>query len=341
MLTRRKLLKGLATGAGAVAATPLTQPAEARGNHTMPEKALGLLYDGTLCIGCRACIPACKEANGMPAEHTELEIGNYWDSPLDISGKTLNVIKAYRNGDASHKDRATNGFAFTKVSCMHCVDPSCVSACPVSAMTKDKTTGIVKYNVEACIGCRYCVAACPFNVPRFTFDQPFPKISKCQLCQHRLGEGKYAACAEVCPTGATLYGPVVDLKKEIERRRALAPGAKTSFPRGKIGGTDTYEGVVGNYVDHTYGSTEIGGTQVLHLSGVPFELLNKPALPSVAPASISESLQHAIYNNFIAPLGFLAGLALVAWRHMRPAAEPVGSSGPAKPPAEPPQGGAP
>jgi Fe-S-cluster-containing dehydrogenase component len=331
MLSRRNLLKGLAGGAGAVAAASLPSPAEARGNHTMPERALGLLYDGTLCIGCRACMPACKAANGMPPERTELEAGNYWDAPLDISGKTLTVIKAYRDGAATHKDQAKDGFAFTKVSCMHCVDPSCVSACPVSAMTKDPTTGIVKYSVDACIGCRYCVAACPFGVPRFTYDTPFPKISKCQLCQHRLGDGRFAACAEVCPTGATLYGPVADLQAEIARRRALAPGTRTVFPRGRIDGNDRYEGVVGKYVEHTYGSTEIGGTQVLHLSGVPFELLDKPALPDVAPASVSESLQHAIYNNLLAPIGFLGALAFVAWRHMRPEADaPPEQSPPAR-----------
>jgi Fe-S-cluster-containing dehydrogenase component len=286
----------------------------------MPEKALGLLYDGTLCIGCRACIPACKEANGMPPERTALAAGNYWDAPLDLSGKTLNVIKAYRDGAGLHKDQVTDGFAFTKVSCMHCVDPSCVSACPVSAMTKDGTTGIVKYNEEACIGCRYCVAACPFGVPRFQFDTPFPKIAKCQLCQHRLGEGKFAACAEVCPTGATLYGPVAQLKLEIARRRALVPGTKTTFPRGRVGGSDTYVGTVGKYVDHVYGEHEIGGTQVLHLSGVPFDLLDKPTLPNVAPANISESVQHAIYNHLIAPVGFLGVLAFFAWRN-RPTEE--------------------
>jgi Fe-S-cluster-containing dehydrogenase component len=318
MLTRRKLLEGLAAGLGAVAVTAVARPADARAAHPMPPHALGLLYDGTLCIGCRACIPACKEANGMPAERTALAIGDTWDAPLDISGKTLNVIKAYRDGDATHKDEASNGFAFTKVSCMHCLDPSCVSACPVSAMTKDPDTGIVKYDLDACIGCRYCVAACPFNVPRFTYDSPFPKISKCQLCQHRLPAGKYAACAEVCPTGATLFGPVAELQQEIARRRSLPPGTRTTFPRGKIGGTDTYVGVVGTYVERTYGEHEIGGTQVLHLSGVPFELLNKPALPDVSPAGVSESVQHAIYNHLIAPLGFLGALAAVAYKHMRP-----------------------
>lgn len=343
MLTRRTLLRGLAGGTGAVAAAPLCKEAEARGLRPMPDGAVGLLFDGTLCIGCRACMSACKEANDLPAERTELAIGDYWDAPLDISGKTLNVIKVYRDGAATKKDQVEDRFAFTKVSCMHCVDPSCVSACPVSAMTKDPKTGIVKYSVDACIGCRYCVAACPFNVPRFTYDTPVPKISKCQLCQHRAAEGKYAACAEVCPTGATLFGPVIDLKAEVARRRALTPGTPTTYPRGKIGGGDTYQGTAGSYVERTYGEHEIGGTQVLHLSGVPFDLLNKPPLPKVAPARISESLQHAIYNGLLAPLGFLGTLAVLAWRNMRPRRDPAPPAPASPTPTTPPtdDGGAP
>lgn len=313
MMNRRKALTVLGAGCGAVVADScLGSTAEARGRKVVPRKALGLLYDGTLCVGCNACVSACKQANNMPSEGDGLH-----EMPIDISGKTLNVIKAYRSGKATFKDQVPDGFAFTKMSCFHCADPSCVSACPVSAMTKDPETGIVKYSVDACIGCRYCVAACPFGVPRFTYDTPDPKISKCQLCQHRLVEGKFAACAEVCPTGATVFGTVEEIKQEIARRRALWPGTKTTFPRGRIGGGDSYEGTVGRYVDHVYGEKEIGGTQVLHLSGVPFELLDKPALPDEAPAHVSESVQHAIYNHLIAPLGFLGVLGALAWRHMR------------------------
>ena len=322
-LTRRDVFKVAVAGAVGAAVACEVRDADARAANTMPEGALGLLYDGTQCIGCRACIAACKEANGMPPEHTRLAIGDYWDAPLDISGTTLNIIKAYRDGTGVHKDQVKDGFAFTKTSCMHCVDPSCVSACPVSAMTKNATTGIVSYDVDACIGCRYCVTACPFNVPRFTYDSPTPKISKCQLCQDRLPKGKYAACAEVCPTGATLFGKVSELKTEIARRRALAPRSKTVFPRGKIGGTDSYLGTVGAYVDHVYGEREIGGTQVLHLSGIPFLLLNKPDLPDVAPARVAESLQHEIYQGMIAPFAFLGALGLLAWRNMR---EPRGAN---------------
>jgi len=320
-IDRRRFLQLAGSTAGIAAATT-SGVAQARPNKTMPEEAVGLLFDGTLCIGCRACMPACKAANGMPPELTPLKVGSdeantLWDAPLDISGHTLNVIKAYRSGTAAHKDEVVDGYAFTKKSCLHCVDPSCVSACPVSAMTKDPRTGIVEYSREACIGCRYCVAACAFGVPRFTFDTPDPKISKCQLCRHRYEEGKYSACAEVCPTGATLYGKVKDLKAEIARRRALAPGTRTTFPRGRIGDGDEYVGNVGRYVDHVYGENEVGGTQVLHLSGVPFELLDKPALPDRAPAAVSETIQHGVYYGLLAPMTFLGILIAAARRNMR------------------------
>jgi len=326
-IDRRNFLKKLAGTTAGVACATTTGVAHARPNKKMPEEALGLLFDGTLCIGCRACMPACKESNNMPAELTPLKVNGedvnaLWDAPLDISGNTLNVIKAYRNGTAEHKDQAVDGFAFTKQSCFHCADPSCVSACPVSAMIKDPVNGIVSYSVDACIGCRYCVAACPFGVPRFTYDTPKPKISKCELCRHRHAEGKYSACAEVCPTGATLYGKVKDLKAEIARRKALAPGTTTTFPRGRLGDNDTYVGQVGKYVEHVYGENEIGGTQVLHLSGVPFDLLDKPALPDQAPAATSETIQHGVYYGLLAPATFLGILVAAARRNMRPAEEP-------------------
>ena len=320
---RRNFLK--AATAGSIAAA-CVQPAEARESKPIPEKAVGLLYDGTLCIGCKACMAACKEANSMPAERTPLvsAVGTtetVWDAPVDLSGRTLNVIKAFVDGDGSVKDREVNGFAFTKFSCYHCADPSCVSACPVSAMTKDPVTGIVSYNKDKCIGCRYCVAACPFGVPRFTYDETFPVISKCQLCKQRLAEGKYSACAEVCPTGATIFGSVSELKKEVARRKALTPGKLASFPRGTVNSTDTVQLKAAKYIDHVYGEKEIGGTQVLHMSAVPFEKLGKPALAERSNASIAETYSETVYKGMVAPIALLAGLAYIAKRNTKDEAE--------------------
>ncbi|MBN8478782.1 MAG: hydrogenase 2 operon protein HybA [Burkholderiales bacterium] len=310
-MDRRQFIRIAAAGGGALA----SGGACARGNKELPPDAVGLLFDSTLCVGCKACVAACKQENGMPVEISTED--RLWDTPLDISGKTLNVIKAYRHGTAARKDSVENGFAFVKKSCLHCVDASCVSACPVKAMKKDAKTGVVSYDKNACIGCRYCVAACPFGVPRFTYDSPTPQISKCQLCQHRWAEGKYAACAEVCPTGATLYGRVDDLKKEIARRRSLEPGRATNYPRGRLGGPDqSYPGVAAKYVDHVYGEKELGGTQMLMLSGVPFDKLGYPALPEVSYASQSETLQHTLYGGLVAPIAFLGALTWIAKRNV-------------------------
>jgi Fe-S-cluster-containing dehydrogenase component len=122
-----------------------------------PPKAVGMLYDATICIGCKACMVGCKEANGMPVD-SEME-NPIWDSPVDLSPKTLNIIKAYRSGNAEVKDREVDGYSFIKRHCMHCVDPVCVSVCPVTALIKDPEIGVVRYDADVCIGCRYCVYA--------------------------------------------------------------------------------------------------------------------------------------------------------------------------------------
>jgi Fe-S-cluster-containing dehydrogenase component len=318
--SRRDFLKGaLAGGSMLVTGTPV---AEARPNKVMPEDALGLLYDSTLCIGCKACVSACKEVNNMPPEFSIEE--QLWDTPRDISGKTLNVIKLYedgpcRTGECKGKDME-NGFAYMKISCLHCVDPSCVSACPVSAMKKDPINGIVSYDKDACIGCRYCVAACPFGVPRFQYDTPVPQISKCQLCRHRMPEGKYSACAEVCPTGATLYGKVKNLLAESKRRLALKPGEETEFPRGNLetGDQSSHTAKVANYIPHVYGEKEGGGTQMLKLAALPFEKLGMPNLPEQSNAARSETMQHTLYGGLVAPLAFLGVLSFIAKRNVNP-----------------------
>ncbi|WP_291986998.1 hydrogenase 2 operon protein HybA [Candidatus Accumulibacter sp. ACC007] len=317
---RRRFLKnclgaaGTAVAGGAIGT--VSTPAAARDTYQRPPEALGLLYDATLCIGCKACVAACKQANDNPPEFSTVD--KLWDTPLDTSGHTFNIIKMYRHGTMTTKDAESNGYAFMKTSCMHCADPSCVSACPVTAMTKDPVTGVVAYDPDACVGCRYCVVACPFGIPKYQYDSPTGKIGKCELCRHRVADGHFSACAEVCPTGATLHGRTRDLLIEARRRLALPAGSLTRYPRGSIDGgpEQSYEGYVGTYQQHVYGEHEYGGTQVLKLSAVPFEKVGMPNLPPKSSAATSETIQHTLYGGLLMPFAVLGAMTYVAKRNV-------------------------
>jgi len=317
---RRNFLKGAGLATAAAAAPTQGVAAIARPPKEMPPQAVGMLYDSTLCIGCKACVAACKAANNMPPDIPEDLRGwneNTWDSPEDLSGRTLNVIKVYRNGAAEQKDREINGFAFVKRHCLHCVDPSCVSVCPVGAMRKDAVTGIVTHNADACIGCRYCVYSCPFGVPQFDFNNPLGKIAKCQFCSHLQKEGKIPACCDVCPTGASLFGAVKDLEQEIERRTTAAPGSAYQFPRGKLGeNRPPNAATIPTYFKGVYGEHEAGGAQVRYLAALPFPRLGLPTVGPQSPASIAEGMQHTIYHWLIAPIVAFLGFAFLARRNM-------------------------
>ncbi len=287
----------------------------ARTAKKLPPSAVGILYDATVCIGCKACQNACKQYNEMPAEHTAPE--QIWDDPVDLSGKTLNIIKAYKNGTGATKDAEINGYSFVKRHCMHCIDPSCVSACPVTALDKKSDNGVVTYNKNACIGCRYCQIACPYNIPRFEWDDPFPQIRKCQLCDHRYKEGKFSACCEFCPTGASIFGKVIDLLAEAKKRLTLKPGDYYHYPVAHVTSRETSYRPVSIYLNHVYGEKEGGGTQYLLLSGVPFAKLGLPVLSEDSAANRSETLQHTLYYGLIAPITFLGGLMYAVYRNTR------------------------
>lgn len=321
-MNRRNFLKTAGSGVaalGALSVVPETQAFQ-REAKELPPQAVGMLYDSTLCIGCKACVFACKQANEMPQEidapQKQWNHGE-WDSPLDISGKTLNVIKIYREGDAEHKDKEKNGFAFMKRHCLHCLDPSCVSVCPVSAMRKNPETGIVTHNPDACIGCRYCVVSCPFSVPQFQYDTPFPRIQKCQFCAHLQAKGGIPACCDVCPTGASLFGDVQELQAEAKKRLDAKAGENYTFARGKFGeNRPPHTAKLPEYQAHIYGENELGGTQVIYLSGVPFEKLGLPVnVPTHSYASESEGIQHTLYKGLVAPLALLTGLTYFAYKN--------------------------
>lgn len=308
-IKRRDFLKGVVGGAALV----LTQPALAlaREKKRLPD-AVGILYDATLCIGCKACMVGCRKANNMPAETIGPQ--KLWDNPIDLSARTLNIIKKYKDGSGEFKDWEINGYSFIKRHCMHCVDPACVSACPATAMTKDEKTGIISYNKDACIGCRYCQVACPFNIPKFEWDNPFPQIVKCQLCNHLVAKGAIPACCDVCPSGASLFGPVKALLAESKRRQNMQPGKYYQFPISSTASGRTQYQKAAQYIPQIYGENEVGGTQVIMLAGVPFSKLGLPDLPDRSYVAFAENIQHTLYKGMILPVVALGGLIFLVKR---------------------------
>ncbi len=285
---RRTLLKGLVVGGAAAAAGP-AEASEARRPEAPPD-AVGMLYDATLCIGCKTCVVACREANGLPPETPEWTEG-LWDAPPGLDEYTKNIIQLYREGDEQ---------SYVKHQCMHCLDPGCVNACMIGALQK-RDFGIVTWESDRCIGCRYCQVACPFEVPKFEFHSANPKIVKCELCIHRIKEGKQPACCEVCPRGAIIYGTYDMLLEEAHRRIEASPD---------------------RYIQKVYGETDGGGTQVLYISHVPFEKLGFPqGLGDEPVGKMARDVQHGVYKGFIAPTVLYAVLAGVIWRNRRSAGE--------------------
>jgi Fe-S-cluster-containing dehydrogenase component len=313
-VNRRQFLQIATTGVAASMCATQAKALQRESLQISPD-AVGMLYDSTLCIGCKACMVACKQANGMPIESTDEN--PLWDTPLETSGSTLNVIKLYKNGKGEHKDQEENGFAFMKRHCLHCVDPSCISVCPVSAMTKDPVTGIVEHHKDRCIGCRYCVYSCPFGIPKYEYNNAFGQIQKCQFCAHLQAEGKIPACCDVCPTGATLFGRVDELKAESQRRLQKNPGDHYVFPRGKLGGDrPPHEGTIAQYQEHVYGLNELGGTQIMYMSAIPFDKLGLPVnVPNFGYPTFAEGIQHTVYKWMLAPAILLGGLAYVVHRN--------------------------
>ncbi|MFN7995957.1 MAG: 4Fe-4S dicluster domain-containing protein [Bryobacteraceae bacterium] len=188
-----------------------------------------ILYDSTLCVGCKACEGAC-------AERWHLPYGEKISAESRLSAHKLTTIQAF-------------GERYSRRLCMHCAEPACASVCPVGALHKT-ALGPVVYDAEKCMGCRYCMLACPFQVPVYEWNSRTPRVRKCDMCYDRQRAGRPTACTEACPTGATTCGERDELVAEARKRIAEKP--REYYPR-------------------IYGLKEAGGTSVLYLSAVPFE----------------------------------------------------------------------
>ena len=236
--TRRKFLQFTGAAAGAsFLLGPKNAFSVAVKKDTSQQYAM--LNDTTRCNGCQACERACSEKNGFPETGEKPAI----NLERNTGTEALTVVNAYATGN--------QGKVFTKNQCMHCDQPACVSACLVNAMYKTKE-GPVLWREDKCMGCRYCMIACPFDVPKFEYGSLNPKIRKCVMCYDRIGEGKMPACAEACPQEAIIFGRRGDLL-DIARKRIYGNPA--------------------TYVLHIYGENEVGGTNMLYLASVPFEQL--------------------------------------------------------------------
>ncbi|MDU8924992.1 hydrogenase 2 operon protein HybA [Pasteurellaceae bacterium LIM206] len=316
-MDRRNFLKASLLGGMASALPTGRVQAETVELAEVSPDAVGMLYDATLCVGCQACVAECQQVNNTPVNPNGEQT---WSNNDKLTPFTRNIIQVWSDGSGQNKDSVVDGYSYIKKQCMHCVDPNCVTVCPVQALTKNPKTGIVGYDPDICTGCRYCMVSCPFDVPKYDYNNPFGQISKCELCNQkgveRIDKGELPGCCHVCPTGAIIFGPRDQLMAEAKRRLTLLRGSDYNYPRQHIGSRDTYKASVPHYEQHIYGEYEGGGTQVLVLSGVPYENLGLPKLDETATGSRAAHLQHFLYRGMALPLVALAGLTFMTYKNM-------------------------
>ena len=241
-ISRRKFLGWLgAAGWGATLGTP-ANAASNKEFEGYPD-SMGVLFDNTRCIGCRKCEAGCNKVNELPAPEQPFDELSVLEDRRRTTDKAYTVVNRY------DKAGGAQGPLYSKIQCNHCLEPACASVCFVKAFKKTKS-GAVTYDASVCVGCRYCMIACPFEIPAYEYDSAFsPRVMKCTLCHPRVIKGLLPGCVEACPTEALTFG---------KRTRLLQIGRDRirRFPE--------------RYVNHIYGENEMGGTSWLYLSGVPF-----------------------------------------------------------------------
>ena len=253
--------------------------------HGPSEKAMAILTDVTKCVGCEKCVMACEET-----WNTGDTIPSKYAAPDGLSGnRWTSIVKIQER--------------YVRKQCLHCIDASCVAACPVHAFFKQEE-GPVIYDSHRCIGCRYCMLACPFKIPRYDWDEPVPFVQKCKMCYERLLEGQRPACTSACPYGATVFGTREEMIAEAHNRISANKDL---------------------YLPHVYGEHDLGGTSVMYISDVPLEELGFPtARLSDKDRSVpAYSLPVAIQTPFLAATvaGGLSGVTWIINRRMKLAKE--------------------
>lgn len=291
---RRTMLKlGISAAAGATTATLAPGAAQAAEENQAPSADyVGVLVDTTLCIGCRKCEEACNRRNRLPRtaeSFSDRTVLRTFRRPTDTAFTVVNQFEGSPSPDQLNVPQT-----YAKAQCMHCLIPSCVSACIVGAMTKT-AEGAVVYNPTICLGCRYCQVACPFQVPAYEFNEALmPRVRKCEFCTDRAkGTGPNPACAASCPTEALVFG----------RRAELLAMARDRLKRRPD-----------RYVNKVYGEAEVGGASWLYLTGRPVQEVGLLDLPDAAPPLRTEAIQHGIFRYGMIPVAFYGLLSYLMWR---------------------------
>jgi Fe-S-cluster-containing dehydrogenase component len=265
--------------------------ADASTTHNVLESWHGVLVDLTKCNGCRQCEAACQKAAGFEAPTPEeLKDGSVFNHVRRPGTRSYTTVNEYR---LPH-DAGEGTSIYVKSNCLHCNDPACASACLVGAMRKE-SDGAVSYDAWKCMGCRYCMVACPFQMPTYEYDNVFtPQVRKCTLCSNEgnPNRGDIPACVKACPKECLTYG----------KRSELLERAREKITQHR----DTY-------IEHIYGEHEAGGTSWLYLSGVPFQELGFLQVDPEAPPRLSETIQHGVFKHFVPPIAWCGVLGLAMW----------------------------
>lgn len=243
--------------------------------------AKSVLIDLTRCIGCRGCQIACKEWNERSVKPTKMT-GNFTNPP-DLNSECFTRIKF-----VEQQKEALPVWSFVKDQCLHCKNPACASVCPVKALRKTEA-GPVTYTFERCIGCRYCMLACPFYIPKYEWEKAIPWVRKCTFCSDRIAAGLIPACVKACPTNTMMFGEYDDILKEADKRLTESPD---------------------KYVNHIYGKDEAGGTSWLYISPVPFESLG---FNMNVPKTELPDLTWAYIKKIPAVIGVVLTAGAISW----------------------------